>query len=179
MTDTNTTPAPAPDLARLEELLAEAPTGEWRQSASGLAVNAGPNDPNGGFPYGRRVVTTTTDVTLPERQASAKLIAATHSALPALLAAAKKESLDHPDWDATDAAHPAWWRGNDRGVQATAERIQSALDGSDDGSGVIGSKELERARRGVLALRAENERLKREFAALQSLYQSRYVPEGR
>ena len=44
---------------------------------------------------------------------------------------------DDPEFDATDAAHPAWWRGNDRGCEAVCEIITKILDGQDDGSGVF------------------------------------------
>lgn len=55
-------------------------------------------------------------------------------------------------WDATDYAHPAWWRGSDYGCFAAASRIQDVLDGTDTGAGVIASKELEKVRREVLKL---------------------------
>lgn len=61
--------------------------------------------------------------------------------------------IDYPVNDATDAAHPAWWRGNDMGVASATRRIQKTLDGKDDGSGVIACPELEKARRDVLELR--------------------------
>lgn len=35
---------------------------------------------------------------------------------------------DDPEFDATDAAHPAWWRGNDRGVESTCEALNRMLD---------------------------------------------------
>lgn len=41
---------------------------------------------------------------------------------------------DRPEFDATDAAHPAWWRGNDRGVEATVEIVNAALDGTTQGT---------------------------------------------
>jgi hypothetical protein len=104
-------------------------------------VNAGPSDPNSGFPYGRRVVTTTTDVTLSERQASAKLIAAMRNALPALLAAAKREAalraaltFAHqlmPDvsqlldgWHADGTAWTEW----DAGVRSAVSELQRRLE---------------------------------------------------
>jgi hypothetical protein len=34
---------------------------------------------------------------------------------------------DDPELDATDGAHPAWWRGNDYGVEACARGIEQAL----------------------------------------------------
>lgn len=60
---------------------------------------------------------------------------------------------DDPEWDATDFAHPAWWRGHVHGVTGAAAVIRAALDGKDDGHGTIGDPELERARREVMALR--------------------------
>lgn len=32
--------------------------------------------------------------------------------------------VDDPIWDATDGAHPAWWRGHDH----AAQKMQEALD---------------------------------------------------
>lgn len=60
---------------------------------------------------------------------------------------------DDPENDHTDYAHPAWWRGNDVGCVMTTLRIKKALDGEDDGSGVIAAPELERVRRRVLCMR--------------------------
>jgi hypothetical protein len=51
-----------------------------------------------------------------------------------------------PQWDCTDGACPAWWRGNDRGVDAACERLEKALNGEDDGEGVLGSTRLEALR---------------------------------
>ncbi len=62
---------------------------------------------------------------------------------------------DDPDADATDAAHPAWWRGNDAGVAVTVARLTDILDGKDDGEGVIGYAPLEALRRRLLVLAAK------------------------
>lgn len=59
---------------------------------------------------------------------------------------------DNPFWDATDAAHPAWWRGNDAGVQAVVERLTRTLDGGDTGSGVFGYPPLTKLRDRILRL---------------------------
>jgi len=59
---------------------------------------------------------------------------------------------DNPEWDATDAAHPAWWRGDAHGVQVCVDRINRILDGKDDGRGIIGHEPLETLRRRLLAL---------------------------
>lgn len=39
-----------------------------------------------------------------------------------------KELKDDPEFDATDAAHPAWWRGNDYGVLQTVSVINKIID---------------------------------------------------
>jgi hypothetical protein len=38
------------------------------------------------------------------------------------------ENTNDPSLDGTDLAHPAWWRGNDAGVMATAEMINEILN---------------------------------------------------
>jgi hypothetical protein len=48
---------------------------------------------------------------------------------------------DDPEMDAIDGAHPAWWRGNDRGVEATVAIINNILDGKRQ-PGTYGSSEL-------------------------------------
>lgn len=69
--------------------------------------------------------------------------------------------LDGPVFDATDAAHPAWWRGEKYGSQQAARKVRKILDGGDDGVGVSSDPDLEKIRRDILALKAENERLKK------------------
>ena len=59
---------------------------------------------------------------------------------------------DDPDLDATDFAHPAWWRGNDYAYHMVCQKIAAVLDGKDDGSGVINGSELETIRRRIMAL---------------------------
>lgn len=48
--------------------------------------------------------------------------------LEAELAEARK---DNEELDGTDAAHPAWWRGNDAGVAQVCAKINAILDGAD------------------------------------------------
>lgn len=60
---------------------------------------------------------------------------------------------DSPQDDGTDAAHPAWWRGADHGVQMTCRKLAAVLDGLDDGQGVCSSEELETLRRRILMMR--------------------------
>ncbi len=38
---------------------------------------------------------------------------------------AELERQNDPAYDATDAAHPAWWRGHDNGAKGMAERVAS------------------------------------------------------
>lgn len=67
-------------------------------------------------------------------------------------------ALDNPEWDATDAAHPAWWRGNDAGVAVTVQGLGDVLDGKDNGTGVVGYEPLETLRRRLGAVAEERER---------------------
>lgn len=48
---------------------------------------------------------------------------------------------DDPTFDATDGAHPAWWRGNDSGVAATVDIVNKILDGK-PGLGLFQSEKL-------------------------------------
>jgi len=53
-----------------------------------------------------------------------------------------KELKDDSQWDATDAAHPAWWRGNDYGVLQTVSivnKIMDALESEDSNAKVLGN----------------------------------------
>lgn len=62
---------------------------------------------------------------------------------------------DMPDTDASEDAHPAWWRGVDHGCCEAVEVLRKAADGEDDGVGVIGYEPLEALRRRLIAMRAE------------------------
>ena len=42
---------------------------------------------------------------------------------------------DDPELDATDGAHPAWWRGHDHAVKAICQKINEIFDGEDNGEG--------------------------------------------
>jgi hypothetical protein len=54
---------------------------------------------------------------------------------------------DNPFWDGTDFAHPAYHRGVDRGIEAVLEVMVKALEGKDDGRGVMHHPDLEAMRR--------------------------------
>jgi hypothetical protein len=60
---------------------------------------------------------------------------------------------DDPEADCTDAAHPAWWRGQEYGAHAMIRAVRDALDGRDDGSGTA-TEPWESLRRRLLALAA-------------------------
>lgn len=38
---------------------------------------------------------------------------------------------DNPEFDGTDAAHPAWWRGEDHGLRVACAKINEILDGDE------------------------------------------------
>lgn len=63
---------------------------------------------------------------------------------------------DNPEFDNTDFAHPAFWRGQDDGINGACRVLEKVLDGKDDGGGAIGSKRLEDLRRRLLKLCAPN-----------------------
>lgn len=65
---------------------------------------------------------------------------------------------DDPQWDGTDMAHPAWWRGYDDGVQGAIACIREMLDGRDGKRGVFSNAELNRIRHDIRALRAAADR---------------------
>jgi hypothetical protein len=37
---------------------------------------------------------------------------------------------DDPEWDGTDGAHPAWWRGHDHAVAVICQNLCQILDGA-------------------------------------------------
>lgn len=61
---------------------------------------------------------------------------------------------DDPELDATDGAHPAWFRGEEHATKRVVGRLQKAIDGDDDGAGGISYAPLEKLRRDILALKA-------------------------
>lgn len=69
---------------------------------------------------------------------------------------------DDPALDATDAAHPAWWRGQEHGCQRLAERWKAALDGESHG-GVMALRLGQECRERTQAVLAENQRLREDL----------------
>jgi hypothetical protein len=59
---------------------------------------------------------------------------------------------DDPELDATDFAHPAWWRGHEHAAAVFCQKANAILDGKDDGKGVANDP-WETTRRRLLALR--------------------------
>jgi hypothetical protein len=59
---------------------------------------------------------------------------------------------DNAEWDGTDAAHPAWWRGHAMGVLGMTAKVEAILDGKDNGAGVTTSQAVEIVRRRLLKL---------------------------
>jgi hypothetical protein len=45
---------------------------------------------------------------------------------------------DDPGWDATDAAHPAWWRGNEAGSYGAVAAVNRVLDSLGQGKPYTG-----------------------------------------
>jgi hypothetical protein len=49
------------------------------------------------------------------------------------------DGLDNPEWDGTDLAHPAWWRGCDSGADSTIFVIHQILDDIESGKEIVGT----------------------------------------
>lgn len=80
--------------------------------------------------------------------------------LGSLLLGYKTAAIDDPQWDATDAAHPAWWRGETYGAHKAAELITNILSGKETGKGAV-NEPVQTMRQKVLDLKAERDRLQR------------------
>lgn len=88
-------------------------------------------------------------------EAAEKLLAGLRGAL-------EESRKDNKELDGTDAAHPAWWRGNDAGVTQICAKINAILDGADV-SGTA-SEPWESTRRRVVEARKDSERLEWAWA---------------
>lgn len=82
---------------------------------------------------------------------------AVEAILAGMRGALEEARKDNEELDGTDAAHPAWWRGNDAGVSQVCAKINAILDGAD----VFGtaSEPWESTRRRVAEARKDSERL--------------------
>lgn len=74
-----------------------------------------------------------------------------------------------PQFDMTDLACPAFWRGEAAGVVGACMRISEALDGRDAESATSGSPELNALRRRLRLLREERGLLREVLRQLCSL----------
>lgn len=61
---------------------------------------------------------------------------------------------DSPQWDATDFAHPAWWRGHDHGAEGVVRALNGVMDGPADTVHHFGSVELGKLAARIQALRS-------------------------
>jgi hypothetical protein len=57
--------------------------------------------------------------------------------------AAYREMFDDTPLDGTEFAHPAYWRGQESGVDGACMRIEEVLDGKYSGAGVLAHPRLE------------------------------------
>lgn len=65
---------------------------------------------------------------------------------------------DYPDADATDYAHPAWWRGHDHTTAVFCQEVNLILDGKAHKDGVA-NEPWEGLRRRIFAMLEERDRL--------------------
>jgi len=70
---------------------------------------------------------------------------------------------DDPQWDGTDAAHPAWWRGEKYGAWEATRLIADVLSGKNKCTGRM-NEQIEIVRDSVFKLKQERDELK-EIAA--------------
>ena len=60
--------------------------------------------------------------------------------------------VDNPEWDGTDGAHPAWWRGQEDGVKGAVMRVREALEGNEGAMAGKCQEPLQSLREDVAAL---------------------------
>lgn len=48
------------------------------------------------------------------------------------------DAVDYPELDATDGAHPAWWRGHEHTAEVFCKLVNEILDGKPLGGGIAG-----------------------------------------
>lgn len=71
--------------------------------------------------------------------------------------------LDDPDFDGTDAAHPAYDRGLRRGIDLVCSRVSDMLGGGDSGGGMFGLAGLQEIREQIRALLGERDTLHQQL----------------
>lgn len=68
----------------------------------------------------------------------------------------RRQVKDDPDADATDFAHPAWWRGQEYGVESCCRVIHEAMESGPPESGSSNCLALNRLKRKIWNLEADN-----------------------
>lgn len=68
-------------------------------------------------------------------------------------------------WDTTDAAHPAWWRGEKYGAYKAAELIKNILSGRETGKGAV-NEPVNTMRQSVLDLKKERDNQIEKFKSI-------------
>lgn len=66
------------------------------------------------------------------------------------------KTQDDVECDATDHAHPAWWRGYDAGAEGAMKRWREALEGKLSPTGTLGSPKMQGLRAKTESLTTEN-----------------------
>lgn len=64
--------------------------------------------------------------------------------------AATTTPCDDTSFDSTPGACPAFYRGQDSGIDGACREIERAMNRDDDGAGIVGSDRLEALRRRIL-----------------------------
>ena len=77
-----------------------------------------------------------------------------------------KKKQNDSQWDATDAAHPAWWRGEKYSAYMAAKLIAQILSGEDKGKEAM-NEPLATMRHSVLKLKVDRDYLKIKKDKLQ------------
>lgn len=73
---------------------------------------------------------------------------------------------DDPEFDSTDWAHPAWWRGDLHGLQSAARLIENIISGKEMGVGAM-YEDADKLRQMVLGLVREHDSLRCECEQLR------------
>lgn len=98
--------------------------------------------------------------------------AAIQWALDAEARRAEIEKANDPIWDATDGAHPAWWRGHDNGAEGTAKLLLRVANGELDMRGQVFSGPIGEVSQAILGLRAQLEESERKRSKWQAQYET-------
>lgn len=145
-------------LAELDRLHAEATPGEWEVKGCG--------HPDHGVKNSCYKLRGGSDGKAISSMEDWGLVAALHNAFPTIRAEIDRLQ-DNPELDGTDAAHPAWWRGEEYAVERLCREINSILDG-ESLAGVCGEP-WESTRQRIARLQAELADAIREAVAAERI----------